>query len=324
MVDQPTVTYPPGTTCHLVFEYLNSRTARPTHCYYIVDNLEWEYIHKVPSPPPNVPVEETLLLGQPQILPAREPTSQQHLSQTNARGRRYINNEAKVKRGQKSINQWLKHTTPGRIKPQAQSDNPSETRNHTVHEAGPITIQAQAHLDPSGRLPAWVTFVMQDVSGVDTLTSGGCNPFGAVLLGGAARVCTCRTGFRAKRNRNTDKNKCPANSHPMQLRLTNEDKTLQAEPKGASVDEGSQGKGKQAASQLRRTSSFYPGYHGLASMSELRTDAPMDLTADEPQSENEDDWIDDSVADRTQGQHAGPSAATANERPTWQGSGTTM
>ncbi|KAH9064469.1 hypothetical protein EDB87DRAFT_1680740 [Lactarius vividus] len=109
----------------------------------------------------------------------------------------------------------------------------------------------------------------------------------------------------------------------MQLRLTNEDKTLQAEPKGASVDEGSQGKGKQAASQLRRTSSFYPGYHGLASMSELRTDAPMDLTADEPQSENEDDWIDDSVADRTQGQHAGPSAATANERPTWQGSGTT-
>lgn len=48
-------------------------------------------------------------------------------------------------------------------------------------------------------------------------------------------------------------------------------------------------------------------------MSELRTDAPMDLMADEPQSENEDDWIDDSVADRTQGQHAGPSAATANE-----------
>ncbi|KAH9051667.1 hypothetical protein EDB87DRAFT_1826679 [Lactarius vividus] len=61
-----------------------------------------------------------------------------------------VNNEAKVKRGQKSINQWLKHTTPGRIKPQAQSDNPSETRDHTVHEADPITIQAQAHLDPSG------------------------------------------------------------------------------------------------------------------------------------------------------------------------------
>ncbi|KAH9051104.1 hypothetical protein EDB87DRAFT_1827135 [Lactarius vividus] len=61
-----------------------------------------------------------------------------------------VNNEAKVKRGQKSINWWLKHTTPGRIKPQAQSDNPSETRNHTVHEADPITIQAQAHLDPSG------------------------------------------------------------------------------------------------------------------------------------------------------------------------------
>ncbi|KAH9052175.1 hypothetical protein EDB87DRAFT_1692965 [Lactarius vividus] len=60
MVDQPTVSYPPGTTCHLVFEYLNSRTARPTHCYYIVDNLQWEYIRKVPSPPPNVPVEETL------------------------------------------------------------------------------------------------------------------------------------------------------------------------------------------------------------------------------------------------------------------------
>ncbi|KAH9051809.1 hypothetical protein EDB87DRAFT_1582129 [Lactarius vividus] len=111
-----------------------------------------------------------------------------------------VNNEAKVKRGQKSINQWLKHTTPGRIKPQAQSDNPSETRNHTVHEADPITIQAQAHLDPSGRLPARVTLVIQDITGVDTLASGGCNPFGAVLLGGAARVCTGRAGFRAKHN----------------------------------------------------------------------------------------------------------------------------
>ncbi|KAH9051846.1 hypothetical protein EDB87DRAFT_1729433 [Lactarius vividus] len=111
-----------------------------------------------------------------------------------------VNNEAKVKRGRESINQWLKHTTPGRIKPQAQSDNPSETRNHTVHEADPITIQAQAHLDPSGHLPAWVTFVMQDVSGVDAFASSGCNPFGAVLLGGAARVCTGRAGFGAKRN----------------------------------------------------------------------------------------------------------------------------
>ncbi|KAH9057163.1 hypothetical protein EDB87DRAFT_1578916 [Lactarius vividus] len=61
-----------------------------------------------------------------------------------------VNNEAKVKRGQKSINQWLKRTVAGRIKPQAQSNDPSETRNHTVHEADPITIQAQAHLDPSG------------------------------------------------------------------------------------------------------------------------------------------------------------------------------
>ncbi|KAH9052296.1 hypothetical protein EDB87DRAFT_1581795 [Lactarius vividus] len=98
-----------------------------------------------------------------------------------------VNNEAQVKRGQKSINQWLKPTTLGRIKPQAQSDNPSETRNHTVHEVDPITIQAQAHLDPSGRLPARVTFVIQDISGVDTFTSSGCNPFGVVLLGGAAR-----------------------------------------------------------------------------------------------------------------------------------------
>ncbi|KAH9050802.1 hypothetical protein EDB87DRAFT_1583126 [Lactarius vividus] len=32
-----------------------------------------------------------------------------------------VNNEAKVKRGQKSINQWLKHTVVGRIKPQARS-----------------------------------------------------------------------------------------------------------------------------------------------------------------------------------------------------------
>ncbi|KAH9054723.1 hypothetical protein EDB87DRAFT_1825051 [Lactarius vividus] len=111
-----------------------------------------------------------------------------------------VNNEAKVKRGQKFINQWLKHTTPGRIKPQAQSDNPSETRNHTVHEADPITIQAQAHLDPSGRLPARVPFVMQDISGVDTFTSGGCNPFCAILLGGAARVCTGGARGRAKRN----------------------------------------------------------------------------------------------------------------------------
>ncbi|KAH9057701.1 hypothetical protein EDB87DRAFT_1686022 [Lactarius vividus] len=87
MVDQPTVTYPPGTTCHLVFEYLNSRTARPTHCYYIVDNLEWEYIRKVPCPPPGIPIEETLYTyrdstGTYWPHPAR-------LSQASVRGRRY-------------------------------------------------------------------------------------------------------------------------------------------------------------------------------------------------------------------------------------------
>ncbi|KAH9052747.1 hypothetical protein EDB87DRAFT_1581458 [Lactarius vividus] len=108
-----------------------------------------------------------------------------------------VNNEAKVKWGQKSINQWLKHTVNGCIKPQAQSNNPSENRNHTVHEADSITIQAQAHLDPSGAsldqvtcqgcLPAQVTLIIQDSCGVDAFSSGSCSPFTAVQLSGAAR-----------------------------------------------------------------------------------------------------------------------------------------
>ncbi|KAI9429385.1 hypothetical protein H4582DRAFT_2089337 [Lactarius indigo] len=125
-----------------------------------------------------------------------------------------------------------------------------------------------------------------------------------------------------KRARDTDKGKGPANSCPMQLRLTDED--AQAEPERASESEGNEGKGKQPT--LRRTTSFYPGYYGLASISQLTTDTlntPVDPNADEPQSENEDDWIDDSSVDRTQGQRAGPSGATANERPTWRGSGAT-
>ncbi|KAI9439729.1 hypothetical protein H4582DRAFT_2075103 [Lactarius indigo] len=125
-----------------------------------------------------------------------------------------------------------------------------------------------------------------------------------------------------KRARDTDKGKGPANSRPMQLRLTDED--AQAEPERASESEGNEGKGKQPA--LRQTTSFYPGYYSLASISQLTTDTldtPVDPNADEPQSENEDDWIDDSSVDRTQGQRAGPSGATANERPTWRGSGAT-
>ncbi|KAH9050830.1 hypothetical protein EDB87DRAFT_1583083 [Lactarius vividus] len=135
-----------------------------------------------------------------------------------------VNNEAKVKRGQKSINQWLKHTTPGRVKPQAQSDNPSETRNPTVHEADPITIQAQAHLDPSGRLPARVTFVIQDVSGVDTFTSGGCNPFCTVLLGGAARGDKCEDEQQVQIRSLDLKVKANSVDRDMKVQMTNEEK----------------------------------------------------------------------------------------------------
>ncbi|KAI9440516.1 hypothetical protein H4582DRAFT_2074300 [Lactarius indigo] len=130
-----------------------------------------------------------------------------------------------------------------------------------------------------------------------------------------------------KRARDGDKGKGPADSHPMQLKLTNEDAQAEPErePERAPEGEGSGGgKGKQPA--LRRTTSFYPGYYGLSSISQLTTDTldtPVDPSADDPQSENEDDWIDDSAVDHTQGPRAGPSGATANERPTWQGSGTT-
>ncbi|KAI9431931.1 hypothetical protein H4582DRAFT_2084387 [Lactarius indigo] len=130
-----------------------------------------------------------------------------------------------------------------------------------------------------------------------------------------------------KRARDGDKGKGPADSHPMQLKLTNEDVQAEPErePERAPEGEGSGGgKGKQPA--LRRTTSFYPGYYGLSSISQLTTDTldtPVDPSADDPQSENEDDWIDDSAVDHTQGPRAGPSGAMANERPTWQGSGTT-
>ncbi len=36
-------------------------------------------------------------------------------------------------------------------------------------------------------------------------------------------------------------------------------------------------------------SSFYPGYHGLTSMSDLQTNIVVDPTADEAHSEDEDD-----------------------------------
>ncbi|KAI9436434.1 hypothetical protein H4582DRAFT_2058711 [Lactarius indigo] len=52
----------------------------------------------------------------------------------------------------------------------------------------------------------------------------------------------------------------------------------------------------------------------------VRTEVPDRTSAT---LENKDNWIDDSAVDHTQGPCAGPSGATANERPTWQGSGTT-
>ncbi|KAI9436432.1 hypothetical protein H4582DRAFT_2058709 [Lactarius indigo] len=91
-----------------------------------------------------------------------------------------------------------------------------------------------------------------------------------------------------KRARDGDKGKGPADSHPMQLRLTNEDAQAEPErePERAPEGEGSGG-GKGERPALRRTTSFYPGYYGLSSISQLTTDTldtPVDPSADDPQS----------------------------------------
>ena len=38
--------------------------------------------------------------------------------------------------------------------------------------------------------------------------------------------------------------------------------------------------------------SFYPGYHGLATMAKLQTDLLDNPVADDVSSKNEDEWID--------------------------------
>ncbi|KAH9039951.1 hypothetical protein EDB84DRAFT_1436917 [Lactarius hengduanensis] len=108
----------------------------------------------------------------------------------------------------------------------------------------------------------------------------------------------------------------------MQLTLTSEgEATRQPSSDGA-------GGSKQHVGQpLQRTSSFYPGRGGTSSMLDVQTvqpqTNPIQHSDDEPDSEAEEDWIDEQAEKMTslpRGQQEKAMAIEPPQRPAWSGS----
>ncbi|KAH9043552.1 hypothetical protein EDB83DRAFT_2318036 [Lactarius deliciosus] len=119
----------------------------------------------------------------------------------------------------------------------------------------------------------------------------------------------------------------PAKKHAQLLTLTSEG---EAARQPSSDGAGGSSKGKQRVGQpLQRTSSFYPGCGGTSSMFDVQTNTvqpqtnPVQHSDDEPDSEAEEDWIDEQAEKMTtlpRGQREKAMAIEPPQRPVWSGS----